>query len=93
MSRVGCASIHVLDTVSYEKQHTHPERGGGGSLNLKWRKITNLFGSKIKTALLSKLSRIGFYNITSLFAEELEGDSAFRLVKTGPFGNCVQDGK
>ena len=26
--------------------------------------------------------------MTSLFAEELEGDSAFRLIKTGPFGNC-----
>ena len=25
--------------------------------------------------------------MTSLFAEELEGDSAFRLIKTGPFGN------
>jgi len=26
--------------------------------------------------------------MTSLFAEELEGDSAFRLIKTGPFGDC-----
>ena len=35
------------------------------------------------------LSRTGFlYIMTSLFAEELEGDSAFRLIKTGPFGNC-----
>ena len=42
-----------------------------------------------KTAIVSKLSRTGFlYIMTSLFAEELEGDSAFRLIKTGPFGDC-----
>ena len=42
----------------------------------------------VKSAV-SKLSRTGFlYIMTSLFAEELEGDSAFRLIKTGPFGNC-----